>query len=231
MSFTKEVISTLDIHADQGLRPYFKKTENFTDPTLEHQKEHNLHFDPNDHGKGGPLQTTYSATYGASHKHWHTTMNNLGIQTNASHTSGSNIGCWTAMAGVTPDTKERSYSATAYYQPVSGRKNLVLLTEAIAQEVVLEKDGEDWVAKGVKFTHDGEDHVVDVAGEVIVCGGSISSPQLLELSGIGNPEILKAGGIECKIDNPNVGENLQEHMSKLEHTVDIRLLVTNETQQ
>ena len=208
------MVQWLNLQADADVRPYFKKAENFTDPDPEHQKENQLHFDSHYHGKGGPLQTTYSASYGASHKHWHMTMNNLGIQTNASHFSGSNVGCWTAVAAVTPDNKERSYSATAYYRPVSGRKNLVLLTEAIAQEVVLEKEGQEWVAKGVKFTHNGQDHTVNVAGEVIVCGGSISSPQLLELSGIGNPEILKAGGIECKIDNPNVGENLQEHMSK-----------------
>lgn len=49
----------------------------------------------------------------------------------------------------------------------------------------MDKEGADWVVKGVRFTHGGEDHVVKVSGEVIVCGGSVSSPQLLELSGIG----------------------------------------------
>ena len=97
---------------------------------------------------------------------------------------------------------------------MSERENLVLLTEAIAQEVVMDKEGQDWVAKGVRFTHGGEDHVIMLDGEVIICGGSVSSPQLLELSGIGNPKILEAAGIECKIDNPNVGENFQEHMSE-----------------
>lgn len=47
---------------------------------------------------------------------------------------------------------------------------------------------------------------------MILCGGSVSSPQLLELSGIGDPSILKSAGIDCKVPNPNVGENLQEHM-------------------
>ena len=50
--------------------------------------------------------------------------------------------------------------------------------------------------------------------EVIVSAGSVQSPQLLELSGIGNQAILQNAGITVKIDNPNVGENLQEHMSK-----------------
>jgi choline dehydrogenase-like flavoprotein len=53
-----------------------------------------------------------------------------------------------------------------------------------------------------------------VKSEVILSAGSVQSPQLLELSGIGNPEILKAAGIDVKVENPNVGENLQEHMCK-----------------
>ncbi|KAL9129465.1 MAG: hypothetical protein Q9217_002099 [Psora testacea] len=195
-----------------GLMPYFKKSENFHRPTLEHQKENQSHYDSAYHGKGGPLQNTYSATYGASHKHWHATMNKLGIKTNRSHFSGSNVGCWTTVTAVTPELRERSYSATAYYKPVCERKNLSLLTGAIAQEVLTKKEGSEWVVYGVRFTHGGDDHVVNVEGEVIVCGGSVSSPQLLELSGIGNAKILEAGGIACKVDNPNVGENLQEHM-------------------
>lgn len=81
------------------------------------------------------------------------------------------------------------------------------------QEVVLEKEGQDWVAKGVRFTHDGEERIVKTEGEVVICAGSVQSPQLLELSGIGNPDVLKAAGIEFKVDNPAVGENLQDHIS------------------
>lgn len=114
---------------------------------------------------------------------------------------------------MTPDKRERSYSATAYYRPNSGRENLHLLTEAFVQEVVLEEEDGRWVAKGVRFIYDGEEHVVGTEREVILCAGSVQSPQLLELSGIGNSEVLKAAGIDTKVDNPAVGENLQEHMS------------------
>lgn len=114
---------------------------------------------------------------------------------------------------MTHDKRERSYSATAYYRPNSGRKNLHLLTEALVQEVVLEQEDGQWTAKGVRFTYEGEEYVVKTEGEVIICAGSVQSPQLLELSGIGNPEVLKAAGIDVKVDNPAVGENLQDHMS------------------
>ncbi|CAF9941351.1 MAG: hypothetical protein ALECFALPRED_009078 [Alectoria fallacina] len=195
-----------------GLLPYFKKSETFHQPDSEHQSKHKSIFDPEQHGTAGPLQTTYSVTYGASHQHWHTTLHKLGIETNSSHFSGSNVGVWTSLTGVTPGTRERSYSATAYYRPNSGRANLHLLTGAFVQEVVLEKEGQDWVAKGVRFTHDGEERIVKTEGEVVICAGSVQSPQLLELSGIGNPDVLKAAGIEFKVDNPAVGENLQDHI-------------------
>ncbi len=118
------------------------------------------------------------------------------------------------MTGITPDLRERCYSAVAYYRPNAERKNLKLLTNALAREIVLEKEGSIWVAKGVKFVHGGKEHVVKTSGEVIICGGSVQSPQLVELSGVGNPEILEAAGIECRVVSPYVGEGLQEHMSK-----------------
>ena len=78
----------------------------------------------------------------------------------------------------------------------------------------MDRQDDRWVVNGVRFSYNGKDHIVKTSGEVIICGGAVSSPQLLELSGIGNPDILRAAGIACKVDNPNVGENFQEHMSK-----------------
>ena len=195
-------------------RPYFKKTENFHDPGADHKTQHQSHFDSDFHGVGGPLETMYSITYGSSHQHWHKTMHQLSIQTNCSHFSGSNVGCWTSLTGVTPEKRERCYSANAYYRPNSGRSNLVLLTEAVVREIVLENEKGEWVAKGVKFVHGEKDYVVKTKMEVILCAGSVQSPQILELSGIGSSDILEAAGVDLKVDNANVGENLQEHMSQ-----------------
>ena len=195
-------------------RPYFKRAENFHDPGADHKALHQSHFDPDFHGIGGPLATVYSTTYGSSHQHWHKTMHKLGVQTNCSHFSGSNVGCWTSLTGVTPEKRERCYSANAYYRPNSGRSNLVLLTEATVREIILENEEGEWTAKGVRFTHGEKEHIVRTAREVILCAGSVQSPQLLELSGIGNPDLLRVAGIDLKVDNPSVGENLQEHMSQ-----------------
>ena len=198
--------------ADAVPRPFFKKTERFQVPDKAYQERHQAYFDQEYHGTDGPLHTIYSKESAENNKYWHATLNNLGVDTNRSHLSGSNVGCWTSLAGVDPESQQRCYSARAYYLPASERKNLILLTKAMTREVVLEQDGDEWVAKGVRFAHEGQEHVVRVKGEVILSCGSVQSPQILELSGVGNPEILKAAGIEVKVANNNVGENLQEHM-------------------
>ena len=192
--------------------PFWKKAENFHAPSITHQVLNSSIYDAKFHGSGGPIDTSYSASYGASHQHWHKTLQNLGVNTNPSHFSGSNIGAWTTIAGIYPEKQERSYSAVAYYRPNSERNNLVLLTEAVVREIVLEQAAEAWSAKGARFSHSDGEYVVQASQEIILCGGSISSPQILELSGIGDPDRLKAAGVDCKVANPNVGENLQDHM-------------------
>lgn len=198
----------------QRTRPFFKKSEHLHRPDADHQTRHQSHFDADFHGANGPLQIVHSLEYGASHQHWHATFHNLGVDTNRSHFSGSNVGVWTSIGSVDPATRERSYSATAYYRPNADRANLVLLTEAVVREVVLEREEGEWVAKGARFVHGNEEYVVGTQGEVILCAGAVQSPQLLELSGIGNPGVLQAAGIHVKVDNPNVGENLQDHLSE-----------------
>jgi choline dehydrogenase-like flavoprotein len=197
-----------------SLLPFFKKSETFSPPDASDAEKYQAYPDLDSHGTDGPLKTVHARKYADTHKYWHETLNNLNVQTNRSHLSGSNVGAWTSVNCVESDSWERSYSATAYYLPNSSRKNLVLLTEAMVREVTLEQDGGEWCAKGVRFVHGGEEFYAKASCEVIVSAGSVQSPQLLELSGIGNPEILERGGIAVKVENPNVGENLQDHISQ-----------------
>ncbi|KAH8646256.1 hypothetical protein BX600DRAFT_519093 [Xylariales sp. PMI_506] len=64
---------------------------------------------------------------------------------------------------------------------------------------------------GVYFLHKGVSRKVSATREVILCGGAIGSPQMLEVSGIGDPEVLKRAGVKCLVSNPAVGNNLQDH--------------------
>lgn len=107
----------------------------------------------------------------------------------------------------------RSYS-TSYYSADSPPSNLHILTEASAQEVVLSQDAGGWTATGVRFTHQGREFTVSASREVVLSAGTIQSPQLLELSGIGKPDVLAAAGIPVKVNSPMVGENLQDHLSR-----------------
>lgn len=145
-------------------------------------------------------------------------MNSLGVETNNDHLAGSNTGCWTSVVSVDPRDATRSYAATAYYNPVSSRSNLFLLTAAEVHEILLVKDGNDpsaWKAEGIRFSHGGKEFSAFACREVILSAGSVQSPQILELSGVGGSAVLSAAGVTVKVDNPNVGENLQDHLSTL----------------
>ncbi|HUB98017.1 MAG TPA: GMC family oxidoreductase N-terminal domain-containing protein [Stellaceae bacterium] len=103
----------------------------------------------------------------------------------------------------------RCSAAVAYLRPALARANLIVATGALASRVLIE----DGRATGVEYQARGEAHVARAAREVILCGGVINSPQLLMLSGIGDPEALHAHGIDCRVALRGVGRNLQDHIS------------------
>ena len=110
---------------------------------------------------------------------------------------------------LTPSIGKRSYSARAYVAPNAHRSNLHILCEATVSAVKLDEDR----ATGVSFVVDGHQYMVTTKREVIVSCGTIQSPQILELSGIGNPDILAKSGVKCRVENGAVGENYQDHVA------------------
>ncbi|KAK3356848.1 hypothetical protein B0T25DRAFT_451790 [Lasiosphaeria hispida] len=202
----------------EALLPFFTKSETFHPPPAGFRDQHSAFYDaPTDIlGTSGPINISYTTEFSPSHALWHSTLNSLGIESNKAHLSGNNVGVWTTICAVSPDNGTRSYAPHYCSGAGSGLlpANLHILTEALAQEIVLEKRGGDkeWTATGVRFTRHGHEHIVSVTHEVILSGGSVQSPQLLELSGVGQPEVLVAAGIQVKVDSPRVGENLQEHI-------------------
>jgi choline dehydrogenase len=102
----------------------------------------------------------------------------------------------------------RLSAARAYLHPVMKRPNLTVRTRAFVNRVLFEGKR----AVGVEYTHGrGAPHRA-YAGEVILCGGAINSPQVLQLSGVGNADELTALGIDPVHHLPGVGENLQDHL-------------------
>ncbi|WP_170419647.1 GMC family oxidoreductase [Ruegeria arenilitoris] len=105
---------------------------------------------------------------------------------------------------------ERCSAAAAYLFPVMDRPNLTVITGAQAREITF--DGHR--ATGVIYRQGGKgaDLTVTAAREVLVCSGALKSPQLLQLSGIGDPEDLSPHGITVRHALPGVGKNLQDHL-------------------
>jgi choline dehydrogenase len=101
----------------------------------------------------------------------------------------------------------RLSAARAYLHPVMSRPNLSVHTLAFTTRIVFEGTR----AVGVEYTRAGRQHTVR-AGEVVLCGGAINSPQLLQLSGVGRAADLEALGIRVVSDVPGVGEHLQDHL-------------------
>lgn len=170
------------------------------------------YYDPDGFGTQGPIDVSYATEYSASHRYWHDTLQHLGVHSNRSHMMGSNVGAWTNLGSVNPQTCTRASSATAYYQSHKNRTNLVVLGEAFVNKIILEQDDGAWSARGVEFVHQGRTLSVFASKEVILCAGTVQSPQLLELSGIGHPDVLRKAGVETLVPSPFVGENLQDHI-------------------
>ncbi|QFU76419.1 choline dehydrogenase [Halioglobus maricola] len=107
---------------------------------------------------------------------------------------------------------KRQSAAKTFLKACENRPNLHIATGALAEKILLEEGR----AVGVRYSTSGKNAETVEArtkGEVILCGGVINSPQLLELSGIGNPEVLEKAGIEVQHPLPGVGENMQDHLT------------------
>ncbi|QGX62624.1 choline dehydrogenase [Alteromonas mediterranea] len=102
----------------------------------------------------------------------------------------------------------RSSASREYLDPVKHRKNLTIVTGALVTKVVLE----DKVAKGVEYVVNGKTETARTSNEVILSAGSIGSPHILQLSGIGDSEALAKAGIDVNHHLPGVGQNLQDHL-------------------
>jgi choline dehydrogenase len=101
----------------------------------------------------------------------------------------------------------RNSAARAFLRPAMGRKNLRVITRAMVTKVIIEGGR----AVGVEYLHKGQRLTLRCKGEVILSGGAINSPQLLQLSGIGPGALLQGLGISVVRDNGNVGDHLTDH--------------------
>ncbi len=158
-------------------------------------------------GREGPLQVTDLSEAGPLYDALIAAANETGIPYNADYNGTVQEGI--SMTQVSIRKGRRMSTARCYLDPVKSRPNLTILTGAHTDGLIIE----DKQCKGVRFTVEGSQKEARVGHEVIVSAGSVNSPQILELSGIGQPELLKRHGVEVCHALPGVGENLRDHFA------------------
>ncbi|KAL1696032.1 GMC oxidoreductase [Schizophyllum commune] len=203
-----------------------KKATNFTTLTPDQTNElGGVQPIASDYGTDGPVHVSFGRIFPPITKLWIAALNALGIPTNGRPNGGSIVGVNLTPMDVRPDNMTRDYSAPARYYPNEARENLVLLTSALVSRINFDDSsaGQGLVASSVSYISDGQAYSATARREVIISAGTVNTPQVLELSGIGQKDILEAVGIEQLIELP-VGENLQDHT-----TVSINYEIRNDT--
>jgi choline dehydrogenase len=175
--------------------PYFRRAENQERGADEH------------HGAGGPLDVTDLRARHELHDAFIAAAEEAGYRRNDDFNGAEQDGVGPLQ--LTVRNKRRCSAAVAYLRPALKRPNLRVEIRALVHRISFEGRR----AVGLEYAQDGDIHRPRARGEVILAGGSINSPQLLQLSGVGPAELLRTHSIAVVHDLPGVGENLQDHLN------------------
>jgi len=156
------------------------------------------------HGTGGPVSVSDIRQRHTLGEAFHSASEALGLPLNNDFNGPTQEG----TGYVQTTTKNgRRWTTAAGYLNGRAKKNIDLQLNAMVEKVVLQGKK----ATGIKWTDKSGTHTASARREVILCGGTFNSPQLLQMSGIGPAKLLQKYGIEVKHNLPGVGENLQDH--------------------
>ena len=202
LAFVRGQAQDFDTWAQMGNRgwsyadvlPYFKRMERYEDGG-----------DDRFRGRDGPLRVTNPPPRDPLFQALIRAAGEVGIAYNPDYNGARQDGI--AMSQATIASRRRMSTARCYLDPIRKRANLRIETGALTEALVL--DGGR--CTGVRYAVDGQPREARAGREVVVCAGSINSPQLLELSGIGQPDRLRDLGIPVRHSLPGVGENLRDH--------------------
>ncbi len=202
MAFVRGQAQDFDTWAQMGNRgwsyadvlPYFKRMERYEGDG-----------DDTYRGRDGLLRVTNPPPHLPIFAALIEAARQVGIPHNPDYNGATQDGI--AMSQASIAAGRRMSTARCYLEPIRTRPNLHIETDALAECLVL--DGKRCV--GIRYSVHGAPREARAGREVVVSAGSINSPQLLELSGIGQAERLRALGIAVQHDLPGVGENLRDH--------------------
>ncbi len=174
--------------------PYFHRAEGNAAANL----------DPKFHNRDGPLRVSTASSHELCDAYIEA-AEQAGIPRNPDYNGEVQEGV--GYFQVTANNGWRCSSAVAFLKPALKRPNLKVQPNSLVRRLIVK----DKRVVGVEISRDGEAETIHVAGEVILSAGAINSPQLLQLSGIGDGKLLSDHGIDVVHDLPEVGENLQDH--------------------
>ncbi|THH19403.1 hypothetical protein EW146_g1748 [Bondarzewia mesenterica] len=229
-----------------ALLPYFEHAESWTAPPtgdaalIPGTNVTNSSL-PSVHGEHGPISASYDTYFTDLDRPITEASVTLGFPLNDNPDAGNTS--YLPRSGIAhsidPVFGKRSYAAPGYYgADVRSRKNLVVVMNATASRIIWDESSRGTKAiraRGVEFVVGNETYVVNATKEVVLCAGSLKSPQILELSGVGNASLLESLGVPVTLDLPQVGENLMDHPQSISDfrvktgVVTLDWLVFNET--
>lgn len=180
--------------AYRDVLPYFRRAEKRQEGGNEYR------------GNSGKLETRYGTVSNPLHAAWLAAAGEAGYPSTADVNGFQQEGF--GRMDMTVADGRRCSASNAYLRPAMRRPNLKVLTHALATRIMFEGRR----ATGLEYRRGGITHRVRIAGELILSGGPINSPQLLKLSGVGPAAELRAHDIPVVHDLPGVGENLQDHL-------------------
>jgi choline dehydrogenase len=157
------------------------------------------------HGRGGPLRIEDQRSPNPLSRAFIDACEQRGIARNDDFNGATQLGA--GLYQVTQKAGRRWSAADAYLFPALGRNNFDLVSGALVRRIVLEQNR----AVAVEYERAGRLITQRANREILLCAGTIGSPQILMLSGIGPTEQLRQHGLDVRIDLPGVGENLQDH--------------------
>lgn len=193
---------------------YFRKSETFSPPVVDMRSW--VLYDQASHGNNGPVNVTWSGVSYPVVKHYLEAWTDLGAKANDNAYGGDNSGPFLALSCINPSNWTRSFARTAYLDPIVERPNLEILTGNTCTKINLVDDGtQHKKATGVNYQADASStsQTVQANREVLVTGGAIGTPHLLQLSGIGRAAHLSRVGVEQQIELEGVGWGFSDHLA------------------
>ena len=193
----------------------FKKSHTINKPSEQAMKHLGLSYlDEKVSGSDGPIQLSFPEdTDSIWPRAWIETLTGLGCAMSDDPFSGQSHGGYVNAESIDPIRRQRSYAANTYLESARHRPNLTVVTSATVQKIVLVKGDDGKIAaEAVQYLHENIVQAAKARKDIILSAGCFNSPKILELSGIGDAQRLMQLGIPVIVDNPNVGENLQNHV-------------------